>query len=173
MKFFMGLKKSAPNAAVEGDMGWTPPSVKLWGSTMRLYARMNCLSRTQLTSRIFNWTKEQAQKNKNNWIKRLRNKLKSLELSELDEISNGLYIKQTVKKVREAVYAQHVEAWKQTISCADSKTGKGGNKLRHYCTFKTEFATESYITERMPRRHRQALSMFRCGVAPHAVSYAL
>ncbi len=37
IRFFMGLKKFAPNSALNGDMGWTPPVVRQWGSVVRLF----------------------------------------------------------------------------------------------------------------------------------------
>ncbi|XP_046335606.2 uncharacterized protein LOC124117659 [Haliotis rufescens] len=35
MKYFMGVRKSTPNSAVSGDMGWEPPVVRLWRSVAR------------------------------------------------------------------------------------------------------------------------------------------
>jgi hypothetical protein len=44
-------------------------------------------------------------------------------------------------------------------------SGSGGNKLRTYRLFKTEYETELYCTLIMPPCHRTAFSKFRCAVA--------
>ena len=44
--------------------------------------------------------------------------------------------------------------------------GPGGNKLRTYRLFKTQWATEGYVKQIVNRAHRAALAKFRCGVAP-------
>ena len=43
--------------------------------------------------------------------------------------------------------------------------GPGQNKLRTYRVFKEFYNTETYIALPMPLKHRQALALFRCGIA--------
>ncbi len=43
MRVFMGVRRYTPNAAVVGDMGWTPPVVRQWKSVMRFYKRLSVL----------------------------------------------------------------------------------------------------------------------------------
>ena len=56
--------------------------------------------------------------------------------------------------------------WYETINRTMGSSGRGGNKLRNYCTYKSEFTTEHYCNIIMPPRHRSAYCKFRCGVAP-------
>ena len=40
MRFYMGVGKYTPNDAIQGDMGWRPPSVKQWTCVFRHWARI-------------------------------------------------------------------------------------------------------------------------------------
>lgn len=161
MKFFMGLRKYAPNVAVAGDMGWTPPTVRIWGSITRQYVRLNILTNKRVNHRIFNWTKQLAGKSKRNWVKRLEIKLRTLEIPALLDVSNGLNMKVCISKVKDAVFNEYICNWNRMMNRPET-----GNKLRTYCTFKSYFGTEQYILTTLPRSHRRALALFRCGVAP-------
>ena len=44
--------------------------------------------------------------------------------------------------------------------------GRGGNKIRTYSLYKTNYQVEPYCELCLPLNHRSALSKFRCRVAP-------
>ena len=56
--------------------------------------------------------------------------------------------------------------WLNKINASNGPSGRGGNKLRTYCTFKQDYGVEEYCKCIMPKNHRSALCKFRCGVAP-------
>jgi len=60
------------------------------------------------------------------------------------------------------------QQWSATVNKMTSTSHtKGGNKLRTYKQFKTEYETEAYVTlHTLTRGQRSALAKFRCGVAP-------
>ena len=60
----------------------------------------------------------------------------------------------------------YVNEWKILINNPTGISKKGDNKLRTYCTFKSNFDVEEYCKLVWPPRHRSALCKFRCGVAP-------
>ena len=39
-RFFLGVGKYTPNAAVLGEMGWIPPSIRQWTSNAAFWSRM-------------------------------------------------------------------------------------------------------------------------------------
>lgn len=47
-----------------------------------------------------------------------------------------------------------------------SPYGKGGNKLKSYCTLMACFTPELYVYQNIPRAQRSALAKVRCGTAP-------
>ena len=56
--------------------------------------------------------------------------------------------------------------WHGNINNLVGNSGKGRNKLRTYCTLKTQYCVESYCLKILPPLHRSAFCKFRCGVAP-------
>ena len=58
--------------------------------------------------------------------------------------------------------------WEDTVNREHGQIrANGGNKLRNYRQFKTEFTVEPYVKcSTISRAQRSALAKFRCGVAP-------
>ena len=59
----------------------------------------------------------------------------------------------------------YTNRWREYINKTESISCRGRNKLRNYCTFKTEYIAEHYCKMLLAPKHRSALSKFRCGVA--------
>ena len=60
----------------------------------------------------------------------------------------------------------NIDVWRESVNRPSGIRGRGGNKLRSYTLFKSEFLTEHYCTLILPKSHRGALAKFRFGVAP-------
>ena len=52
-RFYLGMGKYAPNAAVNGDTGWLPPVVKQWKCEMKHWFRLNRMDSSRLNSFVF------------------------------------------------------------------------------------------------------------------------
>ena len=48
MRFFLGIGKYTRNAAVLGEMGWIPPSIRQWTSIAAFWSRMSCINSHRL-----------------------------------------------------------------------------------------------------------------------------
>ena len=57
MRFYMGTGKYTPNAAVSGDMGWQPASIKQWKVVCTHWHRMMLMPSSRLNKQIFIWSK--------------------------------------------------------------------------------------------------------------------
>ncbi|KAH3746651.1 hypothetical protein DPMN_181061 [Dreissena polymorpha] len=53
MKYFLGVGRCTPNAAVNGDMGWEPPIVRPWRCIMGHYFRWVHMDSTRLNKHVF------------------------------------------------------------------------------------------------------------------------
>ena len=71
-----------------------------------------------------------------------------------------------VKHLELEMFEKYKNDWLVSINAPLGNSGRGGNKLRTYCTFKNQFEAEKYCKLILPKRHRSALCKFRCGVAP-------
>lgn len=72
----------------------------------------------------------------------------------------------SVCKVKAAAMNEFKAMWYTQINNTVGPSGRGRNKLRTYCLFKSEYKTEEYCKIILPLRHRAAFAKFRCGVAP-------
>ena len=64
-RFFLGVEKYTPNAAVNGDIGWTPPLVRQWKTILGHWFRLNSLDGTRINNIVFKWTHEHTASIKN------------------------------------------------------------------------------------------------------------
>ena len=95
-----------------------------------------------------------------NWFYKFRNHMSLLELDFMFN-DNVYYTKEYVLRL--------LQKKKKNLSYDlnnDNRTNGTQRKLRSYKLFKSQYESESYITENLPVQHRSALAKFRCGVAP-------
>jgi len=52
-RFFLGVGKYTPNAAVNGDIGWTPPIVKQWKAVITHWIRLSNMDTNRLNNFMF------------------------------------------------------------------------------------------------------------------------
>ncbi len=166
MRFFLGVRKYTPNAAVCGDMGWVPPVVRQWGAVSRLYMRIRNIDPGRLAYRVLQWSDQWAARRKRNQVFRIRQKFDSLGLSHFYNFTSCYASVFVTRKVQEKTFELFTDNWMKSVTQVNSRHGTGGNKLRTYATFKTFYGTEPYTLYDLQRSHRSALSIFRCGVAP-------
>ena len=82
------------------------------------------------------------------------------------DLSSPISKHEIVKQVEEAMFEEYKTDWLIKINADQGMSGRGGNKLRTYCKFKSNYCVEKYCTLILPKLHRSALCKFRCGVAP-------
>ena len=79
------------------------------------------------------------------------------------------YIYYTKEYVLPLLQEKEVELFKRNWSYDlnnVNRTNGTQSKQRSYKLFKSQYESESYITENLPVQHRSARAKFRCGVAP-------
>ena len=54
-RFFMGVGRYTPNAAVNGDIGWDKPIAKQWSSVVNNWIRIKNMHNGRITKKIYNW----------------------------------------------------------------------------------------------------------------------
>ena len=54
--FFLGVGKYTPNAAVCGDMGWSPPFVRQWKTVMSHWYCLNDMNNNIISNTDFKWS---------------------------------------------------------------------------------------------------------------------
>lgn len=165
IRFFLGVGKYTPNAALLGEMGWDPSYIRQLECIVRHYKRISNTNASRLNKRIALWADSLASLRCKNWFYIVQKRILELgvefPLDILHPISSS-----SICKVKAAAMSEFKAMWYTQINNIVGPSGRGRNKLRTYCLFKSEYKAEEYCKMILPLRHRAAFAKFRCGVAP-------
>ena len=125
------------------------------------FVRISCTPVSRINKRIALWAHSKASPTSTS----IKERLSKLHLSTDHDINRPIGT-EFVTNLREAGLNEFKTRWFNSIHSATGPSGRGRNKLRTYCLFKTAFETEPYCKLIMPLRHRAAFAKFRCGIAP-------
>ena len=162
-RYFLGVGKYTPNAAVHGETALIPTIVKQWTTVANVWCRLQNMDNSRLNYRIFKWSSDVSGRGCKNWCFNVLTKLREIGLTNQLENPNKNIVKNAVISY---MFDQYKSGWLRDINRETASRGLGRNKLRTYRLFKTEFKTESYLYCPMTKTHRRSFSKFRCGVAP-------
>ena len=159
-RFYLGVGKYTPNAAIQGDMGWKTMWQHQWSCIFKNWQRLCGMPDSRLCKRVFLWAEKLS--TVKNYAFTVRTFFSSLHLAHLAS-TDSVLSRNDLKSLDRAVAEAEEEKWLMLINRPD------GNKLRTYCLFKNVFEAEPYVQSIMPKQHRSALAKFRSGVAPLAL----
>lgn len=162
MRYYLGVGRYTPNVAVSGEMGWKPPIVRQWVSVFRQYFRVMNMDDNRINKSVYMWSKAS---NVKNGFYRLKKLLKDINSNHILEANIG-NAKPTISMLESKLMEIETNKWKLLLERENAIRGNGGNKLRTYRKFKSQFCTEKYLTSKLPFMYRSAFTKFRCGVAP-------
>ena len=133
-----------------GDLGWISHIITKSICMLNYWNRIVKMDDTRLTKRVFN----NDFKIKGKWCKSVKSIFKSIDM--LDLYNNK--IKCDIKQCKEKLLSNFKNRW--------SKDVLKKPKLRTYCTFKSDYSIESYITMNLTQQERSILAQFRLGTLP-------
>lgn len=167
-RFFLGVGKYAPNAAVLGDMGWKPIFHTQWTCISRLWCRLCNMSSNRWNRKIFKWADNMSIRYKcvKNWNFYVHKTFNDFNLNSFCNIQDNVNTRFVLKSLADNMLQDFIVKWKENVQQEDSKSGRGKNKLRTYRLYKKNFLPEFYCKIVLPYKHRSAFAKFRCGVAP-------
>ena len=163
-RFFLGVGKYTPNAAVQGEMGWDFPQQRIGVCIARLWCREVNLDDCRLNKRVFKWAKDQPP-HLCTWFKRARSIFSSIDVDFCNEV-NIENVRSVISNVDAKLKTMYIEEWKNDLNKVEGINGTGRNKLRTYRLFKADYEVEKYVKQNLTRKCRSAYAKFRCGVAP-------
>ena len=164
MRFYLGVGKYTPNAAVYGEMGWVPPIVRQWKSIAIFWARISQTNKSRLNKCIAVWANSQSIHCKN-WFHFVQKQFLSLNPTFDLHLSGPLRTVSFTQEVERTSMDLLITEWLTTLNSTAGTSGKGHVKLRTYRTFKDDFKAEEYCKSILPPSHSSSLCKFRCGVA--------
>ncbi|MEW8547938.1 MAG: reverse transcriptase family protein, partial [Candidatus Thiodiazotropha sp.] len=162
-RYYMGVGRYTPNAAVQGDTGWKPTIVRQWLSVINQWIRLKLMDTNRLNQKIFAWSERNANGRCKNWNQRVNTMLEEAGVIYQSDMIHPAALK---SRLSEYLLDRFIVSWSEDVHRDNARQGAGKNKLRTYKTFKSVYSTESYLNCIMSRCHRSAYAKFRCGVAP-------
>ena len=167
-RFFMGVGKYTPNAAVMGDTGWESIYVRQWDSVVNYWYRVRSMGTGRINLKVFKWAARRGIGRCNNWCSRVKKHFQrsGMEGIFLDTDISQINKEQVKESIKTKLNDEFLTNWRENFDRHTGRNGNEGNKLRTYRTFKYEYKSERYISNVIPRMHRSAYAKFRCGVAP-------
>ena len=169
LRFFLGVGRYAPNAAVNGDTGWDDVRVKQLSAVINQWYRLKSMERSRWNNKIYSWSVEMGSEGKKNWAYRVKHVLQDADMGEYFSMdsNNELFNKNRIKRQLASFYVEKTKTeWNENVNRVEARNGTGRNKLRTYRRFKNEYKREKYVDVILPRHHRSAYAKFRSGVAP-------
>ena len=175
-RFFIGVGRYTPNAAVNGDMGWNKPIIKPWSSVINNWIRIKKMDEGRINKNVMDpylelpndWAVLNKGPSCKNATYRLSKQFTESGIEYIFNVEDSSFISKCYVKteIQGMVENKIMEKWRQDLARDSARHGEGGNKLRSVRLFKREYKTENYLTCLLPGRHRSVYSKFRCGVAP-------
>ena len=162
-RYYMGVGRYTPNAAVHGDSGWQPTVVRQWSSVINQWIRVKSMSDSRINFRIFEWCERNSGHRCKNWNYRVNMMFQEAGITMGNSVNSYREIKTQVTR---HVFDKFKSEWLQDVNREGARHGHGKNKLRIYRKYKQEFQSETYLECSMSRAHRSSYAKFRCGVAP-------
>ncbi len=168
MRYFLGVGRCTPNAAVAGDLGWEPIYSLQLKTLSTYWIRLKHMPHDIINKRIFNYCFNRCGVRCRTWCYRVKCVLDKLGCPGF--FTNNMPISKAKICLNKLLSTrigleQYVNGWSDVINAQSAIRGLGKNKLRTYRLFKNTFQTECYCNMLIARRHRTALAKFRCGIA--------
>ena len=71
-RYYLGLGRCTPNAALQGELGWKTPLQRQWSNIANQWSRLVNMPASRLNKRVFNWCNEKASNVCKNWSFRVK-----------------------------------------------------------------------------------------------------
>ena len=98
-RYFLNVGRYTPNAAVAGDIGWTPVITKCWKSVLTFWCRNVNMDNSRLNKKVFYWSNNKSGNRCKNWHFRVCKLLKDFDSSKLCDISMEISKKTTLERI--------------------------------------------------------------------------
>lgn len=162
LKQLLQVKRNTATPAVRGELGRFPLAMFALLASIKYYYRILNKESNTLVKAALKESKQLHAQGVTSWYTKIKEIMKVLNLDHLmqnnkcDKYAVNLAIKQL--KVR---YESH---WHDALWSDENRRGKcnlGGNKLRTYRTFKTNFQQEKYISNIENQQNRRSMCQLR------------
>ena len=121
-RFFLGVGKFTPNAAVEGDMSWIPVEVRQWNCVLRLWCRLKTMDINRLNYKVYKWAEAMKTQTKH-WYYRFQKHLRTINCSHF--LENDYDTKHIITTCEKQYLDIYIDKWKNEVNRENAKRGHG------------------------------------------------
>ena len=86
-RFFLGVGKYTPNAAIQGDMGWPLPIYYQWVTIVKQWQRLHRMSDNRINKKVFMFCKSKSKSRCKLWYGRVDDFFKKHDLHMVTDIN--------------------------------------------------------------------------------------
>jgi ssDNA-binding Zn-finger/Zn-ribbon topoisomerase 1 len=151
MRYFLGVHRFAPTAALHGDMAWISLKYTRYIAMLRFWNRLIKMDNSRLTKRVFLWCHDFPDNTYCGDVKKISDIMNLSTVYHTKGLFNIEQIKQTCKELMHAEWQDEVQ----------SKP-----KLRTYKIMKANFEVEPYVNYHVSKHIRSILAQLRMGILP-------
>ena len=122
--FFMGVGQQAPVAAIQGDMGITPPLIRQYGEILRQYSRLQLMPKNRVNYKVYNYVKiKKIKKNKRSirkrgWVGRVEKIWDDMGIREQLNLYSD---RERQYFLKEEAMAKHIFKWENNLEREEAK----------------------------------------------------
>ena len=151
IRYFLGVHKFAPNAALTSEMGWIRPQSERYICMLRLWNRLLNQPDTAICKKIF---QQDYYLCNGNWSAEFK---KVCELLNIGDVYENMTMCD-ITAIKDTIKDKMLTDWRKE---ANKKP-----KLRTYITLKDNIEVEPYVKYGNNRQTRSLMAQKRCGILP-------
>ncbi len=161
-RYFMGVSKYTPNAAVQGNIGWKTAGHGQKLCVLRLWLKLMNMDREMIAIKVLWHSYTLAQGRCKTWCFITIKMFNALEMGFLRNENECVDKPSILETANNCLNGKTTIQWEYNLN---REVLNGNNKLRTYRTFKNTFETEMYLNKPMAFKFRKCFFMLRCGTA--------
>ena len=164
LRFFFGLGKNTPIAALMGDTGWPPIFLHLQYSLLKYWYHIGNLDVDRIPKKIYCWNKKLAEKGKKTWAFRL-----SQLLASIDRPSTSITFdsrESFCDSTWNALTDQYLTSWRNEVSGREARASLSGGRLVVYRKIKSIPFCEPFVRVGLSVDVHRVMAGLRAGCLP-------
>ncbi len=116
MRFFLGVGKYTPNAALAGEMAWQPPIIRQWKTVISMWSRICNTQATRINKRLSLWANSKSSSSCRNWYFNVKHKLASCNINDFMDINVFAPAKALTKVLTKCMMDKYIDDWRSSIN---------------------------------------------------------
>ena len=124
------LEVLTPNAAVNGDTGWTPMTIKCWKPVLSFWCRCINMVASRLNRKIVCWANSKSSIGCKNRNFSVYQKLTELQFQRYTNIHGNIRKAAVLNDVLSMIYQAYTDQWGVDVNRESSRSGTRGNKVK-------------------------------------------